>query len=211
MVSQINRVMGRKIAFAKDSRPKVDGSLHNLSIISTSSSQLARILSWQIKGAMKLLSADLTKEVLAGLQWEVRQMKPKSWALCLCTHLILCICAEEIQISVDAFVQRKISNGAKDPKYVRNCGAEICRRLEEKTLVHSWLLVSGVLRGTLRKHNAFKHGCSINDEPIQSQAEVDLVNSIRQLMNDHGKCSWQLVLMSAYICIRKRDFRKGKR
>src|ERR1700719_1094779 len=132
MVSQINQVIGRKITFANDSRSKVHGSLQNLSTISRSSSPSVRMLGRQIKGIMKLLSVDLTKEVLAGLQWEVKQKKPKSWAHCLCTHLILCICAEELQISVDAFVHWKISNGAKDPKYVRDCGAEICRRLEEK-------------------------------------------------------------------------------
>jgi Protein kinase domain len=185
MIAQISQVMGRKITFAEDSRSKIAGSLQNLSTISTSSSLSARVIGRQIKGAMKLLSTELTKEVLVGLEGELRQKKPKSWALCLCTHLILCIYVEELQISVDAFVLWKISNKHEDPKYVRDCGAEICRRLEEVTLLHSWILMSGVLRGILRNHNPFIHDCSINDESIQNQAEVDLVNSIRHLMTNH--------------------------
>lgn len=185
MIAQINQVMSRKIAFAEDSRSKIAGSLQSLSTISTPSSMSATMISWQIQGVMKLLYTELTKEVLVALERELRQKKPKSWVLCLCTHLILCICAEELQISVGAFVLWEISNGHKDPKYVRDCGAEICRRLEEVTLLYSWILVSGVLRGILRNHNPFKHECSINDEPIQNQAEVDLVNSIWRLMTDH--------------------------
>src|SRR5208282_4174347 len=116
----------------------------------------SRVLGRQIKGAMKLLSEELTQDVLTGLDWELKQKNPQSWALCLCTRLILCICVEELQVAVDGFVYFMISHGgAKDPKYVRECGAQICKRLEFKTLLHSWLLLNGVLKGILKNRNPF--------------------------------------------------------
>lgn len=199
MISQIHYVMGEKIHFTPDSMSKVKESLPNLRKISPGPySPSSRVLGRQIKGAMKLLSGELTREVLVDLTWELKQKKPESWTLCLCIHLILCICVEELQASIDAFVNFKISEGAKDPKYVRDCGAEVCRRLEKKTLLHSSLLLDGVLKGILRNHNPFKNGCSINDESIQSQAQVVLIQELRQLISDHSKCSG---VASSYVCL----------
>ena len=109
--------------------------------------------------------------------------------LCLLTHLILCICAELVQIQVDAFIVFRISQGGGDPETIRRFGTEVCRRLENVVLEHSWDLIRGKLKTLLRKRNPFKYG--LDEGGVQKEAELNLVNELRQLMNDHGNRLWQ--------------------
>jgi hypothetical protein len=135
---------------------------------------------------MNSLLEDLTKEVLEGLDKQLRQKKTKAWAICLCIFLVLCMCAEEIEVAVDAFVIFKASSEDGHPNPIVQDGTEACGKLEKETLEHSWLLLNGILKRILKKHNPFRYGYGIGDEPSQNEAEVNLVKDIRQLMIDHG-------------------------
>jgi hypothetical protein len=190
MVNRLHYVLGQTITFSADSVSEAVASLQNVATNLPPLSRLtARVLTKQMKGAMNDLLNDLTKELLDKYNWELRHKRPETWLLCLLTHLILCICAELVQIQVDAFIVFRISQGGGDPETIRRFGTEVCRRLENVVLEHSWDLIRGKLKTLLRKRNPFKYG--LDEGGVQKEAELNLVNELRQLMNDHGNRLWQ--------------------
>lgn len=187
MVNRLHYVLGQTITFSADSIVEAITSLQNIATNLPSLSHVsARVLTRQMKGAMNDLLNDLTKELLDQYNWELRHKRPETWLLCLLTHLILCMCAEQVQTAVDGFIFLRISHGGGDPTTIRRCGTEVCRRLETVTLDHSWDLIRGKLKTLLRKRNPFKYGYQIDESGIQKESELNLVNEFRQIMSDHG-------------------------
>jgi len=190
MINRLHYVLGQTITFSIDSIDKAVTSLRNAAPnLPRRSCVSARVLTKQMKGAMNDLLNDLTKELLDQYNWELRNKRPETWALCLLTHLILCICAEQVQIQVDAFIVLRISHGDCDPETIRRCGTEVCRRLENVVLGHSWDLIRGKLKTLLSKRNPFKYGYhQMNEGGVENEAERNLVNDFLQLKIDHGNC-----------------------
>ena len=186
MVNSIHYIKGILITFSEDSASKVLENLHNPPA-NPPQFLSAKLLSHQLKGAFTYILGDLQKRVLQDFHWELQPKQKNNWAICLCTFLVLCICVEQIQVTLDGFVLDKISQEVKDPlaaNKLRECGVEVCRRLDKCVLEHFWILVQGKLNGITRKHNIFIYGCSIDDGPSHKQSEVDLVNDIYQIMTD---------------------------
>ena len=130
MVNCIHYVMSRIITFSDDSAHEAIGSLQNPPTVLLSQRTIsARLLNRQIKGAMNLLLQELTRDLLEGLNWEVRRKTRESWALCFCANLILCMCVEQLQVAIDALVIYKISCEGRDPALTHKSGIEICRGL----------------------------------------------------------------------------------
>jgi hypothetical protein len=129
-----------------------------------------------------------TKKLLDHYNRELREKRQETWLLCLLTHLILCMCAEQVQAQVDSFIVFRIQDGACDPIALRNCGTEVCRRVEHVVLEHSWILLRGKLKALLRKRNPFKYMYQVGEGEVLKETELNLVNEIRQVMSDHGKC-----------------------
>lgn len=188
MVNRLHYILGQTITFSDESVSEAVRSLQNVATNLPPLSRLtARVLAKQMKGAMNDLLEDLTKELLDKFNWNLRNNEPETWALCLLTHLILCMCAELVQVQVDAFIVFRIDGGG-DPVTIRQIGTEVCRRLEMVTLEHSWELIRGKLKTLLRKRNPFKYGYQLNEGGVQNEAELNLVNDFLQLKIDHGNC-----------------------
>ena len=191
MVNRLHYVLGQSITFSADSVFEAVTSLQNVATNLPQLSDLtARVLTRQMKGAMNDLLGDLTKELLDQFNWELRNKGPETWLLCLLTHFILCMCAEQVQMQVDAFIVFRIDHGG-DPVTIRRAGTEVCRRLENVVLEHSWDLIRGKLRTLLRNRNPFKYGYQMDEGGVQKEAELNLVNEFRQIMSNHGnRLSW---------------------
>jgi hypothetical protein len=185
-MNRIHYVMSRQIVFNKDSAFNAVSSLQHKSEIPPLPSLSSRVLTRQIKGVMTLLLEDLTIEVLQELDGQLRQKETETWAICLCTFLVLCMCAEEIQVAVDAFVIFKASREDGHSSPIDHSGTRVCGKLEKESLEHSWLLLNGILKRILKKDHPFRYGCEIEAEPGQNGAEMKLVKDLRQLMIDHG-------------------------
>lgn len=91
----------------------------------------SRLLTRQIKFAMHLVHRSLNDEVLRQLHDGVRKKSPELWTSSFCTILILCLCAEELQVAVDGFTTFTISRQSGSSKRASQNGLETCRRLDE--------------------------------------------------------------------------------
>lgn len=172
--------MDRKFIFSRESSLGVNGSFASLP------SESSRVLNRQIKAALYGILKKLMPEALKELDGRLRRQEKGSWAVSLLTHLLLCICVEQIQLAVDAFVLAMIDSEGADHIYIRQGGRDVCRSLEQRTLDHSWLLLEGILKGITKKDNPFKASAEINDESGMNEAEKNLVNDIRQIAIDHS-------------------------
>jgi hypothetical protein len=182
MVNRIHYIQGRKITFSKDSVPKVVGNLQKAPQTPLAESLMARALNRQIKGSLELLLDELHKEVLVGFNRGLKRGKGNLIRY-LCIFLLLCMCAEEVQVAVDGFVRHKLSEEGEDEARLYKLGTDSCCRLEFYA-EHSFLLLKGRLgrKGT----NALKHGLPLNGKSGFSDAEVKFVNEFRQIILQHG-------------------------
>lgn len=97
------------------------------------------------------------------------------------------MCIEQVQLAVDGFAEFQISNRMGDANYIVQCATEICRRLETCAVQHSSILIGGKLKHVLKKHNVFKHGFRMEDKLDYTESEINLVNSLREIMTEHSK------------------------
>lgn len=187
MMNRIQYVMGRQIVVYEASALDAAKSLERQSESHHQASPSARALTRQIKAIMQLLLEDLARKVLEGLDWQLRQKKTEYGAVCLCAFLALCMSAEDLQVSLDAFAlfmsTRKPSTGDGDPS---QRGTEACGNLEEQALNHSWILLNGILKRMLKKHNRFRNGGDIECVSGENEANINLMNDLRKLMASHG-------------------------
>jgi hypothetical protein len=183
MMNRIQHIMGRKFVVNRLSAVK---SLDHQSELPPVASLSARVLTRQIKGIMNLLLEDLTKKVLRKLDGQLRKKRTEDWPIFLCTFLVLCMCAEELQVAVDAFVLFKSHSKDGDPSHIAQDGREACGKLEKESLEHSWILLYVILKRILNKDNPFRRGYEMGCELGQNEAKANLIKDLRQLMVDHG-------------------------
>jgi hypothetical protein len=186
MMNRIQYVMGRRIVFNEDSAFNAVSSLQHQSETPPLPSLSSRVLTRQIKGVMNLLLEDLTTEVLQELDSQLRRKKTGPWIICLCTFLVLCMSAEDIQVAVDGFAVFKASSQDGHPNSIVQDGTEACGKLEKEALEHSWLLLNGILKRILKRGNPFRCRDGMKHEPGQNEAEVNLLKDLRQLMTEHS-------------------------
>ena len=137
-----------------------------------------------------MLLKQLIPEALLELDGRLRHQKKETWASCLCALLLLCTCVEQIQVVSDAFVLSNLSSGG-DSAPIRQRGLDTCRSLEERALEHMKLLLDGILKGIIKKHDLFKAGVQMKGEagPNEvglSEEEIILTNELRQIMDEHS-------------------------
>jgi hypothetical protein len=190
MMNRIQYVMGRHIVVNSNSSLNHVESLEHQSEFPPMASLSARVLTRQIKGIMNLLLEDLTKKVLQELDWQLRKRGTEYGLIYLCTFLVLCMCAEELQVAIDGFVLFKSSSkspsGDGDPSHIVQRGTEACSKLEKETIENSWILLNAILKRILKKHNPFRYRSEMECEPGQNEAKANLMKDLRQLMVDHG-------------------------
>lgn len=192
MVHRLQSVMKRFINFSDDSASKAVGSLKTQTADLPPFSPLSsKGLSKQIKGTMNLLLHELTTAVLDRFDWQLRGQKKESWLLCLATMIVICMCMEQAQISIDGFCLHRTSSEGGDPRLIQQYGTGACHNIEKMAAEYTSLLLK-MLGGILSEHNPFKLGCTENGAPCRSETEVNFVNEIRQLMIRYSNCTSHL-------------------
>jgi hypothetical protein len=136
-----------------------------------------------------LISEQLLTEILDGLEREYSNTR-KSWTICVCLNLILCMIAGELQIYFDGRVIYKTSKegGGEDPVLATKAATDCYQRLEEVLTEYSWFMFFGLFK----KYNPIKDGCPMDDGSGQNEGEAGLVDSCRKIVTDFGN-SYPLV------------------
>jgi hypothetical protein len=208
-ITTIYHLLACRFLFTKESSLETVGiPQYQSPILPSQRSNSSRVLNRQIKAALHLLLKEWIPEALLELDGRLRHQEKEMWTSCLCAHLLLCTCVEQIQVAVDAFILSNLSSEG-DPGPIRHCGLDISRSLEKRTLEHSQLLLDGLLKGIIKKHNPFEAGAQMNDEEAidevgLNEAERTLANELQQITNDHSKVSSYRSKMAANASQRRR-------
>jgi hypothetical protein len=179
-------VMSRRFTFSQQSAATAIGRLQNSSRVPASQLDIsARVLNKQLKGALRILYEERLEDLLQGLENEYKAKTRKSWILCFCMNLILCLIVGQLQIAIDGLVMYNISEKGKDPACTIKSGTKTCQQLEELPIKYSWTMFFGMYKS----YNPIKNGCLPDDGSGQNQGEAELINTFAQMINDNGNHS----------------------
>ncbi len=182
--------MARILTFTKDSASLVKTvSRNDLGIDLSSDVISSRLLNRQLKHAMHILHRRQTKTVLQNFEGHLKKREQAGWPISFSVVLILCLCMEDIQIATNNFVftDAEISQGLRDKSY------NACWQLEDKPYRHCTQLFHDMYRSYKQPNN---HTTERGFNPISqddyhqtnwSQATQEMVNGIRQVINDSGR------------------------
>jgi hypothetical protein len=143
----------------------------------------ARVLNRQLKGALKILYEEHLRDLLRRLENEYKSKARKSWVLCFCTNLILCLIVELLQNAIDGLVVYNISEKGEDPACAVERGTKSCQQLEELPIKYSWTMFFGLYKS----YNPIKNGCLPDDNSGQNEGEAELIDAFAQIIHDNGK------------------------
>ncbi|KAF4627341.1 hypothetical protein G7Y89_g10813 [Cudoniella acicularis] len=153
------------------------------------------LLNRQLKYTMHSLLRETTEEVLAELEKELKtKYKKASWAPCLCTILILCMCTESLQVAVDGFAVHLMNSGQDTKCMSRAAGLDLSRRLDELLLADCKALFHGIHKShklragqkSERGFNPIRDGFDINEMEGLTQEMHDLVEDVHEILGMYG-------------------------
>jgi hypothetical protein len=145
----------------------------------------ARVLNRQLKGVLKILYEEYLGDLLRCLENEYKSKARKSWVLCFCANLILCMIVELLQNAIDGLVMYNISQKGEDPACAIECGSKSCQQLEELPIKYSWTMFFGLYKS----YNPIKNGCPPDDNSGQNEGEAELIDAFAQMIHDNGSHS----------------------
>lgn len=145
----------------------------------------ARVLNRQLKGALTILYEEELSDLLQGLEKEYKSTNRKSWLLCFCTNLVLCLIVEQLQNAIDGLILYHISEKGEDPAAAVKRGSASCQELEDLPLKYSWTMFFGLYKS----YNPIKNGCLLDDGSGQNQGEAECIAAFAQLIRENGSCS----------------------
>jgi hypothetical protein len=178
--------MSRRLTFSQHAAATAIAKLRNSSTVTPSQPDIsARVLNRQLKGALKILYEEQLGELLQGLEDEYKPKARKSWVLCFCTNLILCLIVGQLQIAIDGLAMYNISTKGEDPVRAMENGTKSCKELEDLPIKYSWTMFFGMHKS----YNPIKNGCPPDDHSGQNQGEAELMNAFAQIISENGKCS----------------------
>jgi hypothetical protein len=180
----IQYAMSRRFTFSQQTAALATARLRNPSTVIASQQDIsAKVLNRQLKGALKILYEEQLKELLQRLENEYKVKTRKSWVLCFCTNLILCLIVAQLQIAIDGLVMYNISTKGEDPVLAIEGGSKCCEQLEELPVKYSWTMFFGLYKS----YNPIKNGLPPDDESGQNGGEAELINTFAQMISDNGK------------------------
>ncbi len=175
--------MSRTFTFNKQSASAAIAGLQSPSSVLPSQPDIcARVLNRQLKGALKILYEELLRDFLEGFEKEYRSQARRSWVLCFCTNLILCLIVEQLQNAIDGLVVYKISTEGQDPASTVERGTKSCQELEELPIQYSWTMFFGLYKS----YNHSKNGCPPDGHWEQSEGEAELIEAFTQMVENNG-------------------------
>jgi hypothetical protein len=187
-------VMSRVINFTQDSAKKVVQNLHSPMQLPYKYNVSSKLLTLQVKRELNMLQHELTLEILEKLQRELRRRSRASWAISFCVILILSMCMEAVQLSVDGFIVQKMleNDGTNTLPVSRDDGFDIARRLDNhpfKACVDIFHMIyrSGESTAGSNKggFNPIRDGIELDPAHGIDEDTVKLVNEIRRIMSDY--------------------------
>jgi hypothetical protein len=178
--------MSRRFTFSQPCAATAIARLQNPSTVIASQPGIsARVLNRQLKGALNILCEELLRELLQGLDAEYKHKTRKSWVLCFCANLILCLIVELLQIAIDGLVIYNISEKGEDPARAIESGTKSCEQLEELPMKYYWTMFFGMYKS----YNPFKNGLPPDNGSNQNEGEAELINTFVQMISDNGNHS----------------------
>lgn len=195
MLYTMHYFMGRLLTITNGSGREAFDGLRSPPLLDYDFRLTSKLLNRQLKSAMYLLMQETTREVLGGLEKLLKRRTKASWAPCFCTLLILCICAEELQVAVDGFALHKITRNDKTNFISREDGVETSRKLDDllygdcKTLFHGIYKSHKPKQGQRAEQlfNPIRDGMKVDGEEGMTPAMNDLVEDIVKVLDIHGK------------------------
>jgi hypothetical protein len=195
MLDAMYYFMGTTLTITDLSKQYIGEHLRKPTAQSYDSSLVSRLLNRQIKSAMHSLRRELMREVLEGLDRELKTKSKEAWATCFCVASILCICLEEAQISMDAFTMHTRVHGAESESPSSEATIETCRKLDELLFKHLLELFHGIYktRQTCKPQNGGRVYNPIRDRPEtdikngSNHESTGLVIEIRQIIANYSK------------------------
>jgi hypothetical protein len=145
----------------------------------------AQVLNRQLKGALNTLFEEHLRDLLRCLENEYKSKARRSWVLCFCANLVLCLIVELLQNAIDRIVMYKISEEGEDPVWAIDRGSKSCEQLEELPIKYSWLMFFGLYKS----YNPIKNGCLPDDNSGQNEGEAELINAFAQIIHDYSNYS----------------------
>jgi hypothetical protein len=196
MLHAMHYSMSRILTFTKESADEAISSIRMPMKLPYAKSMTSKVLNAQIKCVMNTLLYEITREVLEGLEKELRTRTKASWATSFCVILILCICMEAVQVDTDGYIVQNIVNGKArgNRAMTRDAAIDVCRSLDDLPFKHCTDLFHGIYRTRKPKtghrnergFNPIRDGVDLDEKEGLNSATVQLVDDIRRIMIDYG-------------------------
>jgi hypothetical protein len=162
-----------------------------------------RLINIQVKHVMYSLIRDTYLAVLEELEKNLRPKEPKLWAPTFCCILILCMCAEMVQITSDLRVVNALDDISHSTNWLdrngnsasRDDSIEVCRNLDDRPIATAENNFHTIYKMTKLKDDS-KWGQGFN--PIRDGLDTvrkarlgkdveDFVGRILAVVSDHRK------------------------
>jgi len=186
--------MDRVITLTDDSAKEASQRLSAPTMLPYNFSFSSRLIHRQIKHQMQMLLHEMTREVLEGLEKELRTRVRASWPTAFCVILVLCLCIEMVQVATDGFVVHTQRHEGGDSVLLRETGIEICRSLDGRPY-NGWANLFHAVHRSHKKQRGFnpiRDGLGVDEKEGLDQAALNLVNEIHQI-TENGKYLFNLV------------------
>jgi hypothetical protein len=192
MLYAMHYFMGRLITFTKTSAVDAVTNLRSPALLPYIPTLTSTLLNLQIKKAMNSLLFEFTRDVLDGLgHLFAACRKQPFWAEAFCVVLILCMCMEELQMSIDSYVMAALR---KDPSRALH-SASILRGLDDRVFRHITELFhmayktarSSLSRTKRLGFNPIRDGFPLNESKGVTPQMTILVQDVRQIIKQCGK------------------------
>lgn len=141
-----------------------------------------RVLDRQLKRTLNILFHEHIGDLLRYLEHGYKSKSRKSWVLCFCANLILCLVVELLQNAIDEMALYKISEKKEDPEDVIGYSSSTCKRLEELPIKYSWTMFFGLYKS----YNPIKNGYPPDDNVGQDEGQAELIDAFAQMIHDYS-------------------------
>lgn len=152
------------------------------------------LLNREIKHVMNSLIHETTEHVLGQLERELRTKSKVSWAPCLCTILILSLCAEDLQVALDGFAVYTLLHPSRKSPLSRTESLALARQIDDRLLADCKALFHGIYKSRKRStgqksekgFNPIRDGLDVDGDDMLGQEVHDLVEDIHNILGTYG-------------------------
>jgi hypothetical protein len=153
-----------------------------------------KLITRQVKYEMYTLLLEKTKDVLKGLEKQLKKSKKGSWADCFSVVMLLCMCAEMVQVATDLKVVHDLRSNQGDPSLSRGTTIDACRKLDNLPIKQCMWMFHTVYKSQRRNSshklerafNPLRDGIQIDAAEGVGEPMVNLVKEICQIVKHLG-------------------------